>query len=221
MNLMRRFMRIFFQLLYHPFAFTYDLVAWVVSFGKWNDWVRSIYPLITGTDILELGHGPGHLQRFLLDRGLNPVAIDESTQMGSLTKRRLRGKHKLARGIAQTLPFATHSFDTVVATFPTDYIFDARTLAEVCRVLKSNGTLTVLPAAYPASRFLKWLYKVTGESPEELNKVLAERLAKPFEQAGFQTEIQTIEMKSSANLIVILAKKQELQYGDPTRTHPN
>ena len=203
-------MRIFFQLLYHPFAFTYDLVAWVVSFGMWNDWVRSIAPLISGTHILELGHGPGHLQRFLLDRGLNPTAIDESTQMGNLAKRRLGGRHKLARGIAQALPFSISSFDTVVSTFPTDYIFDARTLAEVKRVLKHQGRLVVLPAAYPASGFLKWLYKVTGESPAELNKLLIERLATPFEQAGFQTEVQTIEMKSSANLIVILAKKTEI-----------
>lgn len=203
-------MRIFFQLLYHPFAFTYDLVAWVVSFGMWNDWVRSIAPLISGTHILELGHGPGHLQRFLLDRGLNPTAIDESTQMGNLAKRRLSGMHKLARGIAQALPFSINSFDTVVSTFPTDYIFDARTLTEVKRVLKNQGRLIVLPAAYPASGFLKWLYKVTGESPAELNKLLIERLAKPFEQAGFQTEVQTIEMKSSANLIVILAKKTEI-----------
>lgn len=210
MNLMRRFMRIFFQLLYHPFAITYDLVAWVVSFGMWNDWVRSIYPLITGTHILELGHGPGHLQRFLLDRGLSPAAIDESTQMGRLAKHRLGGKHKLARSIAQTLPFANSSFDTVVSTFPTDYIFDARTLAEVNRVLRSQGRLIVLPAAYPTSRFLKWLYKVTGENPAEMNKALTERLSKPFIQAGFQTKIQTIEMKSSANLIVILAKKEEL-----------
>src|SRR5687767_6312726 len=40
--LMRRFMRVFFHLLYHPFAFTYDLVAAVVSFGQWKNWGRSI-----------------------------------------------------------------------------------------------------------------------------------------------------------------------------------
>lgn len=194
---MRHFMRFFFQLLYHPFAFTYDLVAWVVSFGKWNDWVLSIFPLLKGTRILELGHGPGHLQRFLRDRGLSPAAIDESTQMGHLARRRLGTAHKLARGLAQRLPYATDSFDTVVATFPSEYIFEGQTLSEVKRVLSNRGRLIVLPAAFPSNRFLNWLYKVTGESPASLDDVIKERLKRPFVQAGFAVEVEIVEMTSS------------------------
>lgn len=190
-------MRFFFQLLYHPFAFTYDLVAWVVSFGKWNDWVLSIFPLLKGTRILELGHGPGHLQRFLRDRGLSPAAIDESTQMGRLARRRLGTAHKLARGLAQRLPYATDSFDTVVATFPSEYIFEGQTLSEVKRVLSNRGRLIVLPAAFPSNRFLNWLYKVTGESPASLDDVIKERLKRPFVQAGFAVEVEIVEMTSS------------------------
>lgn len=44
--LIRTFMRVFFHLLYHPFAFTYDLVAAVVSFGQWKNWGQSILPLL-------------------------------------------------------------------------------------------------------------------------------------------------------------------------------
>lgn len=204
---MRRFMRFFFHLLYHPFAFTYDFVAWVVSFGKWNDWVKSIFPRLKGTRILELGHGPGHLQRFLRDRRLDAAAIDESTQMGRLARRRLGAAHKLARGLAQALPYAADSFDTVVATFPSEYIFEARTLVEVHRVLAHNGSLIVLPAAFPSNRFLKWLYKVTGESPANLDEVMKERLKRPFMQAGFAVEIEIVEMKSS-RLVLILANKK-------------
>ena len=202
---MRHFMRFFFNLLYHPFAFTYDLVAWVVSFGKWNDWVLSIFPHLEGTRILELGHGPGHLQRFLLDRGLSPVALDESTQMGRIAKRRLGTKHKLSRGLAQSLPFASASFDTVVSTFPSEYIFDPRTLAEINRVLVQDGKLIVLPAAFPSNGFLKWLYKVTGESPEALDDVLKERLKTPFVRAGFEVEMKLVEMTSST-LVMLLAR---------------
>lgn len=202
---MRRFMRFFYFLLYHPFAFTYDLVAWVVSFGKWNDWVLSIFPFIEGTRILELGHGPGHLQRFLLDRGLSPVALDESTQMGRLAKRRLGGKHKLARGLAQSLPFPTDHFDTVVSTFPSEYIFEAETLAEVRRVITPAGRLVILPVAFPSNRFLKWLYKVTGETPEELDNALKERVQRVFEKAGFQMEAQVKETRES-RLVILLAR---------------
>ena len=202
---MRRFIRFFYFLLYHPLAFTYDLVAWVVSFGKWNDWVLSIFPLIEGTRILELGHGPGHLQRFLLDRGLSPAALDESTQMGRLAKRRLGGKHKLARGLAQSLPFPTDHFDTVVSTFPSEYIFEAETLAEIRRVLTPAGRLVILPVAFPSNGFLKWLYKVTGETPEELDNALKERVQQAFEKAGFEMEAQVKETKES-RLVILLAR---------------
>lgn len=196
-------MQFFFHLLYHPFAFTYDLVAWVVSLGKWKDWVFSISPLIEGTRILELGHGPGHLQRFLLDRGLSPVAIDESTQMGRLARRRLGAKQKLARGLSQSLPYPSGYFDTVVSTFPSEYIFDGRTLSEVKRVLRNRGRLIVLPAAFPSNGFLKWLYKVTGESPARLDEALKERLMRPFTQAGFETEMRIMELKSSRLVVLI------------------
>ena len=199
-------MRFFFQLLYHPFAFTYDLVAWVVSFGKWNDWVLSIVPHLEGTRLLELGHGPGHLQRFLRDRGLSPVAIDESTQMGRLAKRRLGMNHMLTRGLAQSLPFAADSFDTVISTFPSEYIFDSHTLSEIKRVLRNSGRLIVLPAAFPSNRFLKWVYKVTGESPESLDEALKERLKQPFVDAGFAVEVQIVELRSS-RLVILIAKK--------------
>lgn len=203
-------MQFFFHLLYHPFAFTYDLVAWVVSFGKWNDWVFSIFPLIEGTRILELGHGPGHLQRFLLDRGLSPVAIDESMQMGRLARRRLGSKLKLTRGLSQSLPYPSGYFDTVISTFPSEYIFDGRTLSEVKRVLRNSGRLIVLPAAFPSNGFLKWLYKVTGESPAKLDEALKERLMRPFEQAGFKVEMQIPDLKSSRLVVLVCKALEEL-----------
>lgn len=203
---MRRFMRFFFRLLYHPFAFTYDLVAWVVSFGKWNNWVSSVIPHIEGTLILELGHGPGHLQRLLLDRGMVAIAIDESTQMGRIAKHRLGTSQKLTRGVTQALPYASGSFDSIVSTFPSEYIFDPQTLSEVRRVLRNSGKLIVLPAAFPTNSFLQWLYTVTGETPMELNDLLLTRFGKPFEQAGFQAEVLMINKAPNATLIMIIAK---------------
>ena len=75
---MKRLLRFFFKLLYHQFAFAYDFVAATVSVGRWQDWVSSILPFLAGTRILEIGFGPGHLQRHLLRRGLTVVGIDES-----------------------------------------------------------------------------------------------------------------------------------------------
>jgi ubiquinone/menaquinone biosynthesis C-methylase UbiE len=200
---MRNFMRVFFHLLYHPFAFTYDLVAAAASFGRWKNWIAEIIPFIEGTRILELGHGPGHLQRALRDLGFDSAALDESAQMGHLAKKRLGNRHQLTRGVAQSLPFMSDSFDSVVSTFPTEYIFDPRTLQSIKRVLRDKGKLIALPVAFPKSGFLKWLYKITGESPAALDEIMQNRFKQPFITAGFETELQIIEVKSSVLLIVV------------------
>ena len=208
MNLLQRFMRVFFNLLYHPFAFTYDLVAAVVSFGKWKDWVFSILPFIEGTRILEIGHGPGHLQRILLDLKLDPVAMDESAPMGILAKRRLGNSHRLTRALAQKIPFASETFDSVVSTFPSEYIFDMQTLSEAHRVLRSSGRLIVLLAAWPRNPLLAWLFKVTGQSPSDAYESIKSKTNEFLARTEFnKLEVQIVEVKSG-NLLVVVAHKK-------------
>ncbi len=215
MNSLARPLRLFFRLLYHPFAWTYDRVAWVVSFGRWKNWVRSVIPFLEGTHILELGHGPGHLQRFLLDLGLLPFGLDESPQMGRLARANLRqygcAQIALTRGLAQALPYASQTFDTVVSTFPSEYIFDRRTLLEAYRTLKDGGRLVILPVAWitgknALDRFLSWLFKVTGETPSEALEVIEQKLRQPVENVGFEVEIRQVEARASL-LLLVLARK--------------
>ncbi len=204
-------LRLFFRLLYHQFAFTYDLVAAAVSFNRWKDWVVSVLPFIEGERILEIGHGPGHLQRILRSRNLVAVGIDESAQMGRLAKRNLMHRPafaqvNLTRGVGQYLPFPNGSFDTVIATFPSEYITDPNTLAEVKRCLLNGGRLIVLPVALPKNRFLDWLFKVTNQSPVEALEVIEARLKEPFAAAGFQTKVETLDVRSGI-LLIVLARK--------------
>ena len=205
---MRAILPIFFRLLYHQFAFAYDLVAATVSVGQWKNWVSSILPFIEGTRILEIGHGPGHLQRILLSRGLDSVAIDESASMGSLAKRNTAGKATLARALAQGLPFAYASFDTVIATFPAEYINDPLTLAEVKRCLSDGGRFIVLPVALqmgrkPLDRLMSLLFRVTHQSPVDPLEEVKEKLSAPFVEAGFEVEVQELQVKSSLLLVII------------------
>ena len=222
---MKSLLRFFFRLLYHQFAFTYDLVAAAVSFNRWKGWVMGVLPFIEGRRVLEVGHGPGHLQRALLSRGLNAVAIDESTQMGRMAKRNLgralrsppsnpTGSKQvfgytqinLARGVAQYLPFPSGYFQTIVATFPTEYITDPLTLSEVKRCLASGGRLVVLPVALPKSRLLDWLFKVTHQRPPEALEIIQSRLGEPFVAAGFKTEVREIDAGSGILLILLATK---------------
>jgi ubiquinone/menaquinone biosynthesis C-methylase UbiE len=52
----------------------------------------------------------------------------------------------LVRGVAQALPFAPATFDTVLATFPSEYILHPDTLAEVQRVLRNDGQWLLVDA---------------------------------------------------------------------------
>ncbi len=203
----------FFNWLYHPLAFTYDFVSGVVSFGRWNDWVHSVIPLIEGRRVLELGHGPGYLQRSLRNLDLFAVGLDESAQMSRLAARRLKAgslRIDLARGLAQTLPFPANAFDTIVSTFPSRYIVEAETLSEAKRTLRNGGRLIVLIAAWPMNPLLGWLFRVTGEAPSEAFEIVEKRMQKPFAEAGFEVNIQNFDVKSGKLLIVLARKRSEL-----------
>lgn len=184
-------------MLYHQFAWAYDLVAWVVSAGQWQNWVLSIIGDLKGGRVLELGYGPGHLQVALHQKGVHPVGIDLSAQMASVAFKRIHRdgfSPLLVNGYAQFLPFKQNYFDSILASFPTNYILDPLTLSEAFRVLKPGGILTVLPHARPAggsliSLALNWLFRITGQAPAHSSDQVSQELKAvyldPCEQAGF------------------------------------
>lgn len=207
--LVASFLRIFFQLLYHQFAWTYDWVAATVSLGRWNDWVNATLPYLNGDSVLEIGHGPGHLLSALHATGLEPVGLDSSRQMGFLAFSGLLHAGfvpKLVSGYAQHLPFPNGTFHRVVATFPSDYIFAQLTLSEVNRVLIPGGRLVVLPVAWITGsawydRAAAWLFRFTGQAPDWDESYLY-----PFRRAGFEVRIEFLELKSSKALFILADK---------------
>jgi len=205
---MQSLLRIFFRFLYHQFAFAYDLVAALVSFGHWQDWTLEVIPFIIGNRTLEIGPGPGHLQRILLSRGLAAVAIDESAPMTRLAQRNTNRKSQLTRGLAQQLPFADSSFDTVIATFPAEYITNPLTMLEVRRCLSDGGRFIVLPAALPKNQLLAWLFKITGQASSDALKIIKEKLEEPFINAKFEVKTHVLDRKSGT-LLIVVAKKQK------------
>lgn len=143
----QRIIRWAFERFYREFAWTYDTVAALVSWGYWPSWVRTTLPFLRG-DVLELGCGTGYLQNALADlsAGRFVVGCDRSAQMIRRTKRRV-GSAQVVQADVTALPIHDACFDTVVATFPTDYIAQPATLAEVRRLLRPGGQLVVLVGA--------------------------------------------------------------------------
>lgn len=205
-------MRFFFHHFYHSLAWTYDMVAAIVSLGQWNTWVMGVLAHIEGEKVLELGFGPGHLQAELHRRGYRVLGLDESFQMAKKAAHRLHRLNLtpgLVRGRSEALPFADRWCDTVVATFPTDYIYKPQTLKNIGRILKPGGLLVVLPMVWQASgpleRVTDWLFRATGQREDDSALFRAKILA-PFEESGFEAEIRLESCKSST-LLIVLARK--------------
>ena len=202
-------LRIFFNLLYHQFAWSYDIVSGIVSIGMWNEWIKSVLPELAGQRILELGHGPGHLQISLLQKGKLVAGIDLSPQMGHISGKRIRKANLqplLVNGASQRLPFPDNSFNQIVSTFPTQYIFSTNTIEEIYRVLNTYGEFIILPVAWITGgnllhKMAAWLFKVTGESTELDEEKLSSDLSQ-FERFGFSTEFEIRELENSQVLIL-------------------
>ena len=209
-------LRFFFHLLYHSLAWAYDLVAFVVSLGRWNQWMHAVLPYIQGQRVLELGYGTGHLQRCLILQNYEVYGLDESRQMAAITNRRLRAAAETRNGIrlvrarGAAIPFPTHIFSTVVATFPAPYIAEPDTLSQIYRVLQPEGRLVILLAAVhtgrsPLERMQAWLFQVTGEGPL-LDENHTRRLITPFQQAGFDARVEWVAGRNDRKLLIIAQK---------------
>jgi ubiquinone/menaquinone biosynthesis C-methylase UbiE len=211
---LRLVLRIFFRLLYHEFAWTYDWVAAAVSAGHWSDWVKQAQPFMVGQHVLELGFGPGHLQSDLREAGLDVFGLDASPQMCWLASTNIRRSlkapsrngythdAKFVCGLGSQLPFRSGSFNTVTATFPTEYIFERRTAAEIARVLTPGGRLVIVLTAWITGKTLRerasaLLFSLTGQS--EPVQVIWQT---PFSEAGL--EVKTIWIDLGHSRVCIL-----------------
>jgi len=222
MNFWGGLIRWFFQLLYHQFSFAYDWVAAWVSGGKWKEWVYESGKFFNDEPILEIGFGPGHLQKEYLLKGKHIFGLDESRFMCHLARKRLEklnlaGKQSsLCRGIAQYLPFAGDSFSTILMTFPTQYALDERTIGECWRVLRSQGKIVILLAVRQGGdslykRLIRWLFGITHQSPN--NEAYQTIWTQRYGAAGFRVE-QVWHRLGDDHLWFVVAEKESTPFAN-------
>jgi len=140
-----------FETLYRN-KYLYRFASTVPFAGQWRTWQRQVLSRLHGHDVLELGCGLGDLLADMLEAGYKCHAVEHSPQMlqaarETLRKRKLGSPGLIVQGSAQSLPFSADSFDNVVSTFPSEYIYDPETIAEIARVLRPGGHLIVIEGA--------------------------------------------------------------------------
>jgi ubiquinone/menaquinone biosynthesis C-methylase UbiE len=213
-----------FHLLYNQLAWTYDGVSWLVSLGQWRDWQRAGLPFLIGDNVLELAHGPGHMIVELEMAGFRPIGVDLSTSMGHLAKNKLRksgSNANLVRSRAQALPFPDKSFDSILATFPTEFIVDPETVSEARRTLKSGGNVVIVAEAQLTGggiirSIIEWLYFVTGQrqvlqgGQEEANFWLRSR--QRYLDAGFDVRLEQVRLEDSIVTVAIASKSDRPEW---------
>ncbi len=146
-----RLRKLLFETLYKN-KYLYRFASTVPFAGQWRAWQRLVLTRIHGHDVLELGCGLGDLLADMAEAEHTCFAVEQSPQMvaaarETLQRRKLDEKAWVIQGSAQHLPFSNASFDTVVSTFPSEYIYDPNTIAEVERVLRPAGRLIVIEGA--------------------------------------------------------------------------
>jgi ubiquinone/menaquinone biosynthesis C-methylase UbiE len=170
--------------LYSDAAWAYDPVSWLVSVGNWGQWRELASAYIYGERVLEIGFGTGRLLTVLSEQNRVVAGLDASPQMAVRAKSRLvcsTGNVALAQGRSQTMPWAEHCFDTVVATFPAEFITAPETLAECARVLRSPGGRLVIGGLWVSldnARLAKFLTVFYGAPSESILRTLKDRLAR-------------------------------------------
>ncbi|HFC12837.1 MAG TPA: methyltransferase domain-containing protein, partial [Anaerolineae bacterium] len=115
----------------------------------------------------------------------------------------------IIRATALTLPSMENSFDTVVATFPTDYIFEPETLRAIRRVLVPQGRLVIVPSGeLKGNGVLEWLiglvFALTGHGGEDFSaETTFQKWHTYFTTQHFNLTIQPVEFAKSYTTILI------------------
>ena len=93
----------------------------------------------SGSQVLEIGSGPGHVAYMLVQAGASVAGVDFSSKMVEVAQSRYP-EIAFKQADAEQLPFDADSFDAVVANFVVHHLARPETVfREVNRVLKPGG----------------------------------------------------------------------------------
>ena len=143
----------------------YDIMEGLVERSRYGEWRRTMWSLVEGNRILEVGVGTGkNFQHYPADAEV--TAIDFSEGMLSRAKAKAERQHvnvRLQQMDVQNLEFEDDTFDSVVDTFVFCSVPDPiRGLAEVRRVCKPGGKVLLVEHVLSANPDLAGVMKLAN-----------------------------------------------------------
>jgi SAM-dependent methyltransferase len=156
-----------FRTLYGSAARIYEPLTRIVFVGEWRRWQETALDgLAPESAIVELGCGPGNFGAAMSGRFGKWIGLDISQEMI-----RVAANHTTTptlfflRSDAGAMPLVSGAADAVLATFPSNYIYEPGVLDEIRRVLKPEGRFVVvmtgeLDPVGPRRRFTRAITRV-------------------------------------------------------------
>lgn len=114
-----------------------------IIYDHWLDSYQSVLDKCK-TPILDLGCGTGNDTLYLTERGFQVIACDYSEVALAKVKNTFADVETKLIDIAEPLPFASNSFDLVIADLSLHYFDEQKTkliMQEIKRILSPNGHL--------------------------------------------------------------------------------
>ena len=172
---------------------------WLCRSARWRKTIRQRVPWVLssadlGTDVLELGPGPGFSTDLLRRSVERLVVIEVDSELAASLSTRLRGSNvQVVAGDATAMPFRDAQFSGVVSFTMLHHVSSAelqdRLLRQVWRVLRPGGIFV------GSDSLQSWLMRVIHIG-DTLVPVDPTSLAARLEAAGFR--VVEIEKNSGA-----------------------
>lgn len=142
---------------FNKIATNYDRLNHIMTLGMDCRWRRKAANTLCGK-ALDVACGTGDMVVELQKRGCTVTGVDLSEEMMAIARHKAPSATYMIAD-AEQMPFDVGSFDTVTCCFGVrNFVHLDKGLAEMARVLKSGGKMTILEMATPDSRLVRPFY---------------------------------------------------------------
>jgi demethylmenaquinone methyltransferase / 2-methoxy-6-polyprenyl-1,4-benzoquinol methylase len=140
-------------------ASSYDFIVRLTTFGQDNLWKNHMLSILDKREnILDLACGTGILSSLISKSNKKQViGLDLALDYLKIAKKKRR-YGLFINGNAETLPYRSNSFDTIISSYLAKYVNIRRLVEESWRVLNHNGVIVFHDFTYPQNIIFRSLW---------------------------------------------------------------